>query len=130
MPDYAAATPDELEPFYKGLFGKARAGLGVSSFGLSVVNLGPHAENYPDHDHPGGQEEVFIVLSGTGEMDIDGGAETIALVPETMVRVGPETKRRIRPGADGMRLVAIGGTPGMAYDAPAYTELGAPDPLS
>jgi len=28
-----------------------------------------------------------------------------------------------------MRLLAIGGTPGEAYEAPAYTELGAADPL-
>lgn len=130
MPDFTIATPDELEPFYKGLFGKARAALGVSSFGMSVVNLEPHAENYPDHDHSRGQEEVFVVLSGTGELDLDGGEQTIALAPETMVRVGPQTKRRIRPGAEGMRLIAIGGTPGAAYEAPGYTELGAPDPLA
>jgi len=70
---------------------------------------------------------VFVVRRGTGELVIDG--ETVALAPETIVRVGPGAKRQIKPGADGMRLLAIGGTPGEAYAAPGYTELGAPDPL-
>jgi len=28
-----------------------------------------------------------------------------------------------------MRLLAIGGTPGQAYEAPEYSRVGAPDPL-
>ncbi len=130
MADYTVARIGELEGFYDGLFLKARAALGVNSFGLAVVELGPGAENYPDHDHEGGQEEVLIVLRGSGELDIDGGAETVALEPEIIVRIGPGARRRIRPGADGMRLIAIGGTPGAAYEAPPFTELGAPDPLA
>jgi len=29
-----------------------------------------------------------------------------------------------------MRLIAIGGVPGQAYQAPGYTQVGAPDPLA
>jgi len=128
MPDYAAKKIGEMETFYGGLFRKARAELGVQSFGLAVVELEPNAENHPEHDHPGAQEEVFVVLRGTGEMIVDG--ERIPLDPDTVVRVGPDAKRKINPGPDGMRLVAIGGTPGKAYEAPGYTEVGAPDPLA
>ncbi len=127
MADYTAKSIDDMETFYGGLFRKARAELGVTSFGLGVVELAPNAENHPDHDHPGAQEEVFVVLRGTGEIVIDG--ETIPLAPESIVRVGPDAKRQIKPGADGMRLLAIGGVPGQAYEAPGYTEVGAPDPL-
>ena len=127
MADYTAKSIDDMESFYQGLFRKARAELGVTSFGLGVVELAPNAENYPDHDHPGAQEEVFVVLRGTGEIVIDG--ETIPLAPESIVRVGPDAKRQIKPGADGMRLLAIGGTPGAVYAPPEYTEIGAPDPL-
>jgi len=128
MPDYTAKKIGDMETFYAGLFRKGRAELGVRSFGLAFVELEPHAENHPDHDHAGGQEEVFVVLRGTGEMVIDG--ETVPLDPDTVVRVGPEAKRKINPGPDGMRLVAIGGTPGQAYDPPGYTEVGAPDPAA
>lgn len=127
MSDYTAKQIGEMDTFYKGLFRRARAEVGATSFGLAVIELGPNADNHPDHDHPGGPEEVYVVLSGTGELDV--GGDTIALGPETIVRVGPDTKRRIRPGADGMRLLAVGGTPGEAYAPPSYTEVGAPDPL-
>ncbi|MEJ7750050.1 MAG: cupin domain-containing protein [Thermoleophilaceae bacterium] len=127
MPDYTAKQISDMEGFYQGLFLKARDEVGASSFGLAVVELGPNADNHPDHDHPGGQEEVYVVLRGSGEMDIDG--ERVALDPETIVRVGPETKRKISPGPEGMRLLVIGGTPGLAYEAPDYSNVGAPDPL-
>jgi len=127
MADYTAKSIDDMETFYKGLFRRARAELGVTSFGLGVVELEPNADNYPDHDHPGSQEEVLVVLRGTGELVVDG--ESVPLAPETIVRVGPDAKRQIKPGADGMRLLAIGGVPGAVYEAPAFTELGAPDPL-
>ena len=84
MADYTAASIDDMETFYKGLFRKARATLGVRSFGLAVVELAPHADNHPLHDHPGDQEEVFVVLRGTGELVVDG--ENVPLAPESIVR--------------------------------------------
>ncbi len=128
MPDYTAKQIDDMETFYDGLFRKGRAELGAKSFGLAFVELEPGADNHPDHDHAGGQEEVFIVLRGSGEIVIDG--ETVPMDPQTAVRVGPGAKRKINPGPDGMRLVAIGGTPGQVYEPSDYTEVGAPDPLA
>ncbi len=128
MADYTAKQIGDMETFYRGLFRKARAEVGAEAFGLSVIELEPNADNHPDHDHEsGGQEEVFLVIRGTGEMVVDG--EAIPLDAETVVRVGPAASRKINPGPEGMRLVAIGGVPGEPYDAPAYTEVGAPDPL-
>ena len=46
-----------------------------------------------------------------------------------MVRIGAETKRTIRVGDEGLRAVAIGGTPARPFKPLAYTELGALDPL-
>ena len=128
MADYTAKKISDMEGFYQGLFLKARDELGVRSFGLAVVEIDPEHE-HPDHAHPGGQEEVYVVLEGTGTLEIDGGAERIALDADTLVRVGPDTKRRIVAEGGRMRLLAIGGTPGEAYDAPGYSEVGAPDPM-
>ncbi len=128
MHPYTVKRIGEMETFYGGLFRRARAEVGATAFGLQIIELEPNAENYPEHDHLAQrQEEVFIVLSGSGEMDIDG--ETIALDTETVVRVSPTAKRRIRPGSDGMRLAAIGAVVGERYDPPPYTELGARDPI-
>lgn len=127
MPDYTARRIDEMEGFYQGLLLKARDEIGASSFGLAVVELAPGSDAHPHHDHPGGQEEVYVVLRGSGTIDIEG--ERVPLDPETIVRVGPEAKRSIEPGPEGMRLIAIGGTPGQAYEPPDYSRVGAPDPM-
>src|SRR5207237_9615121 len=47
--------------------------------------------------------------------------------PGTMVRVGPDQLRQLLPGPDGIRFVAIGGSPG-AFTPGAWTELGADPP--
>jgi hypothetical protein len=44
-----------------------------------------------------------------------------------MVRVGPTQLRQVLPGDDGIRLLVLGGRPG-TFDAPGWTELGAPPP--
>jgi hypothetical protein len=68
------------------------------------------------------------VLSGSAEVDVDG--ERVAIDPKTFIRVGPSAKRKIVPGDDGVRLLALGGTPGAVYESPEVTRLGEPDPLA
>jgi mannose-6-phosphate isomerase-like protein (cupin superfamily) len=127
MPDFTITPIEDMEAVVFGSFKRARASLGVESFGMQVIDLPPNATQYPNHDHAeSGQEEVFVVLRGSGEIEIDG--QRMAIDPETMVRVGPEPKRKVWPGEDGMRLLAIGGCPGHVYKAPDVTKLGAPDP--
>jgi hypothetical protein len=46
-----------------------------------------------------------------------------------MARVGPQQMRRILPGPDGIRFLALGGTPG-AFTPAAWSELGAPAPVA
>jgi mannose-6-phosphate isomerase-like protein (cupin superfamily) len=119
---------DEMEGIYRGSFKRARAELGVSSFGLQVIEMPPNADCYPEHDHSeDGQEEVYIALSGAGEIEIEG--ERHPLDAETMVRVGPGVKRKVWTQDSPLRLLVIGGLPGKPYEAPEITELGGPDPL-
>ena len=128
MADYTVKRIDEMEGIYAGHFKRARAELGVSSFGMQVMDLPPNLDQYPEHDHEeSGQEEVFVVLRGAAEIEVDG--EKVALDPETMIRVGPAAKRKIRTGAEGARVLALGATPGQAYEAPEVSQLGAPDPM-
>jgi hypothetical protein len=42
--------------------------------------------------------------------------------------VGPETKRKVRSGPDGLRLIILGGVPGEVYERRERYRLGAPDP--
>ena len=108
---------------------RAGAELEVDSFGMNVIDFPPDAGEgvYPDHDHADvGEEEVYLAWKGSGILTVEG--EEIALDQDTMVRVGPETKRKVRSGPDGLRLIVLGGVPGEAYDRRERYRLGAADP--
>jgi mannose-6-phosphate isomerase-like protein (cupin superfamily) len=129
MVDYTAKRVADMEAVFRGSFRKARAELGVTSFGLQILEFPPNANRYPEHDHaPDGQEEVYVVLSGSGEMEVDG--DRIAMEPETLIRVGPGAKRKLTTAAEPMNVLVIGGVPGRAYEVVQFTELGEPDPLA
>ena len=129
MADYTAKRIDDMEGIYRGGFKRARAELGGSAFGMQVIDMPPNADVYPEHDHAqDGMEEIYVVLRGGGEMEIDG--ERVTIDPDTIVRVGPGTKRKILPGSQGLRVLALGGVPGQAYEPPEITELGGPDPMA
>ncbi|HET9154844.1 MAG TPA: hypothetical protein VFN85_12110 [Solirubrobacterales bacterium] len=110
-------------------FHKAAGALGVTAFGISIVDLEPGAETYPEHDHAEegiggqmfakrpqqlGQEEVYLALRGSGVVEAEG--ESFPLDADHAVRVGPEVVRKVLPGPEGLRLLAIGGTPGEPYE--------------
>jgi mannose-6-phosphate isomerase-like protein (cupin superfamily) len=124
---------DELpavEGFLEGFtFRRAGAQMGVTPFGMSIIDMPAQTTAYPEHDHssegPGnppahqlGQEEVYIALRGSADVQVDG--HRYKLDADHIIRVGPTARRKILPGPDGVRLLAIGGFPGRAYD-PAST---------
>ena len=124
MGDYTAKRIDEMEAGFGGGFVKARAELGVTAFGMQVIQLPPNFTDYPEHDHAdSGQEEVFLALDGSGWIDVDG--ERVDLDDTTFVRVGPAAKRKVYSGSEGLRMLAIGGAPGEPYKVVPITELGA-----
>ncbi len=120
---------DALQGFDRVSLRRAAAALGVSSFGISIEELQPGADEYPEHDHSEdglggqmfakrpqqlGQEEVYIALRGSGTLE--AGSETYPIDPDHIVRVDPDVKRKITAGPDGLRLLALGATPGEPYD--------------
>ena len=130
MAGYAIKRIDEMEGTYGGAFKLARAELGVEAFGLQVLDLPPKLDGqFPAHDHAeDGQQEVYVPLSGSGEIEIDG--ERHPLAPGTMVMVGPGVSRNFFTADEPLRLLAIGGVPGKAYEVVDGTQLGSPDPLA
>jgi mannose-6-phosphate isomerase-like protein (cupin superfamily) len=129
MSNYEVKKIDEMEAIYRGAFKRARAELGVEAFGMQIIDMPPNFESYPAHDHShDNQEEVFLVMRGGGEIEIDG--ERFPLDGDHIARVGPETKRKLWPGPEGIRVVIVGGVPGAAYEAPDISKLGEPDPMA
>ena len=129
MVEFAQKRIDDMEATFGGAFKLARAELGVEAFGFQVMDLPPNLEQFPEHDHAEtGQEEVYVVLHGSGEIEVDG--ERHRMDSETITMVGPTATRKIFTGDEPMRVLAIGGTPGKAYQAPETSKLGTPDPLA
>ncbi|MGN6371581.1 MAG: hypothetical protein ACTHM1_01105 [Solirubrobacteraceae bacterium] len=126
MSDYTAKRIDEMEASYGGGFVKARAELGVTSFGMQVIQMPPDYSDYPLHDHAdSGQEEVFLALKGSGWIEIED--ERVDLEPGVFVRVGPAPKRKVFAGPDGIQMLALGAAPGSAYEINPMTELTSAD---
>jgi mannose-6-phosphate isomerase-like protein (cupin superfamily) len=129
MSDVTHVGIDELkavEGFLEGFtFRRAGAQMGVTPFGMSIIDMPAETTAYPEHDHssegPGnppahqlGQEEVYIALRGSADVEVDG--HRYRLDAGHIIRVGPTARRKLLPGPDGVRLLAIGGFPGRAYD--------------
>ena len=123
MADVTVKTLDEfedIETLFVGSMKKARAGLGVSSFGMQVIEMAPNQDSYPEHDHAdSGAEEVYVVLEGAATLRA-GGAD-YRLEPGVMARVGPGERRKLSTGGEAVRILALGGTPGKVFEASPFS---------
>ena len=130
MADVTVKRIEDFEAIFGGGFRRVRAGLGISSFGLAVMDLPPNFKHFPEHDQSHDhQEEVYTALSGRATLRVGGEAgEEYELEPDVWVRVGPGEKRKIITGDEPVRVVAIGGMPGQAYEPPEFTHEGAAEP--
>ncbi len=120
-PRFTAKRFEEMDS-YKNAFHYVRASLGISAFGVSMFKLPPNWADYPRHDETHSrQEEVYVPLEGSAELEVEGQA--LELVPGMMVRVGPEATRKIVPGDDGLSMLAIGGIPGAPYEPVDFSKV-------
>jgi quercetin dioxygenase-like cupin family protein len=127
MADVTVKRLEDFEAVYHGGLRRVRAGLGVTSFGMQVIELPPHADMYPEHDHTHDeQEEVYLALSGRATLRV--GDEEHTLEPGVFARVGPLERRKIVTDEEGARILAVGATPGRLYEIPDFTVEGATPP--
>jgi uncharacterized cupin superfamily protein len=115
MLDITVKHLDEIErytgPFQKGQqFFFAGKSLGLSKLGMNAIRMPPHWEHYPEHDHAAdGEEELYIPLEGSGTLHAEG--QSYPMHRGVLIRVGPSTKRKIVPGAEGMTLLVLSDRP-------------------
>jgi uncharacterized cupin superfamily protein len=122
MNDVVIKNIGSIEPYQgphaipKIRFRSLRSALGVSAWGMNLIEFDPGATGYPEHDHEAdGQEEVYMVVEGSIELEAEGKRQV--LKKGDLVRVGPHVKRKFVTQEHGAVLLAIGGTPGKAYES-------------
>jgi uncharacterized cupin superfamily protein len=90
-----------------------RRALGVEAFGVNWFELPPGVEGREHDETATGQEEVSVVVRGSGYWRVDG--EDVPATEGTFIRFDPETRRCAVAGSDGMTFVSIG-VPRGAYE--------------
>lgn len=131
MADMTVMRVQDMERTFGGAFVLARASLGVTSFGMQLLDMPPSWEG-PEHAHQGmtgeraavandGQEEVYCGLQGRALLLL--GGEEVVLEPGVMVRCGPGVTRQLITRETAAQVLAVGAMPGQPYRAPAFTEL-------
>ena len=86
-------------------FRLATGALELERSGLSIQRLPPACRFPYGHTHVE-QEEVFVVVGGSGRMKLDD--EVVDLQAWDAVRVPPGTWRGYEAGPDGLELLVIG----------------------
>jgi uncharacterized cupin superfamily protein len=121
MSDVQIKQIDEIEPYsgpnaLEGIkFRTVGHALGVSAWGLSVIEIAAGVSRYPEHDHAAeGQEEVYFVAEGSATLKT--GQDERLVEQGAFVRVGPAETRKWIAGDSGVTLIAMGGTPGKAFE--------------
>jgi quercetin dioxygenase-like cupin family protein len=93
-----------------------RRELGVRSFGINAWSGDEGARLVAEHDEKtSGQEELYLVLSGSALFTVDG--EELEAEPGRVVFVrDPASKRTAVASADGTVVLSVGGKPGEAFE--------------
>jgi mannose-6-phosphate isomerase-like protein (cupin superfamily) len=83
----------------------ARSHIGSDHIGVSHLRYAPDRRSQKGHSHKE-QEEVYVVLSGSGRVKLDD--DLVDLRRWDVVRVAPQTFRGFAAGPEGLELLAIG----------------------
>jgi uncharacterized cupin superfamily protein len=116
---YAGRAVDELPDLWDGFARLVRAGLGITAFGVQIMDLPPDYATEAHDESDTGQQELYVALRGGGAVVI--GDERLPLDPEHLVRADAGVDRVLTSGADGLRVLCVGAVPGAAYEPPPWT---------
>jgi hypothetical protein len=115
----AGRAIDDLPTLWDGFAKLVRTGLQVSAFGVQIMDLPPDYTTAAHDESDTGQQELYVALRGSGA--VVAGDTRLPLDPEHLVRVDAGVDRVLASGADGLRVLCVGGVPGEPYVAPEWT---------
>lgn len=103
---YTKENYEAVEPLAPGMH-FLRNDLDCDNLGLTVLDVEAGWDG-KEHEHTDdGQEEVYLLVDGSGTLDIDG--EEIPLEPGDAVRVDPDATRQL--SFDDESTMVIAGAP-------------------
>ena len=91
-----------------------RRELDCEAFGINWFELPPGAPGKEHNEVDSGQEEVNVVIAGSGVWRIEG--EEVPVRTGTFLRFDPDTTRQPVAGPDGMTFIGVGAQRG-SYEA-------------
>jgi hypothetical protein len=124
-PDSVPARPiagravDDLPQLWDGFAKLVRSGMGITAFGVQIMDLPPDYVTASHDESETGQQELYVALRGSGA--VVAGDLRLPLDPEHVVRVDAGVARVLTSGRDGLRVLCVGGVPGAPYVAPEWT---------
>jgi hypothetical protein len=83
-----------------------RRRLGVEAFGINRYELPPNVPGREHDEVSSGQEEVNVVVSGSGIWRV--GGDEVPVRAGTFLRFDPEQIRQPVAGPDGMTFIGVG----------------------
>ena len=108
---YSLVRVDEIEPAGPGgVVRFLRRELGVAAFGINWFELPADAEGRKHDESKSGQEEVNVIVRGSGVYRIED--EEVPFTAGTVFRFDPETTPQPVAGPEGFTMVAIGARQG------------------
>jgi tetratricopeptide (TPR) repeat protein len=120
MSPYRVARLDEIEEVSDGRcpWRPVRHHFGITSFGINAWtarNAGDRIINEHDEDEgEDSQEELYLVQRGRATFELDG--EQLDAPAGTLVYVRPQVTRTAFAQEPGTTILAVGATPGKAYE--------------
>ena len=104
---YSKVNVKEIEPGGPGGAVRfVRRELGLEAFGLNWFELPPNEDGRGHDEHESEQEEVYVIVRGSGTYLIDG--EEVPAREGDVFRLDPETHRGPKAGPEGLTIVAVG----------------------
>lgn len=85
----------------------ARNAVGARELGVSWFTYEPGARMPFGHRHRE-QEEVYVIVGGSGRVKLDG--EIVDVAERDVLRVAPGVMRAFEAGPDGLDLLCVGGS--------------------
>jgi len=111
---YSVVNVDEIEGAGPGGAVRfVRRVLGVEAFGINWFEIAPNSEGNEHDESSSGQEEVSVVVGGSGRWRVDGTEVPVRV--GSFVRFDPESTRCPVAGPDGLTFVSVGARRG-AYE--------------